>query len=84
VNSYYGEECLKVNRRFQNYAGLFEPVRFAAYSGFDGFDRPLANIDYVEADRALRLEMKGGHNQLFRLGRDSEIGSEYIIGGEYE
>jgi hypothetical protein len=33
ISTMYGQECLKVKKRFKNYAGAFEPIRYGAIKG---------------------------------------------------
>lgn len=79
VATFYGEECLKQNRKARKYAGIFEPIRTAA---FKRKGRPLtrfSDVNFQMDDLQVLLAVNGKSSRSYTLGGVEKMGSHYII-----
>ena len=77
ANSYYGQECLKLQKRNKKYAGLFEPIRFAAYLGI----KPLLTkgLTLLPVRNGLQVFQQKTLQQAFVFAPGSSLNSNFII-----
>ncbi len=81
VDSVFGRECLRLEKRLARFAGLFEPQRFAAYRGYPAFAAGIDRLDH-RAD-AGRLVIRAGEETVVEadLGAHPDFDSQFIIQG---
>lgn len=78
IATHYGDECLKIKKRNEKYAGLYEPVRTLAVKRNGA---PLNKISAVRFDsdrRVVEVDIEGV-TKTYQLEQDDQIGSAYLI-----
>lgn len=79
VESIYGPECLKVQKRSESYAGLFEPVRMMALLAESSARQAVQAIEYDAASESFSLIQADQQKQTFPLKPDSQMQSQFIM-----
>lgn len=78
ISTVYGQECLRVNKRFKKYAGVFEPIRATAMLGVKPFLVDTSSMSY-EKDSNM-LVFKNGDSIIHRYQTNNkDLESEFII-----
>jgi hypothetical protein len=78
ISTVYGDECLRVNKRFKKYAGVFEPIRQSAVLGVEPFLTDTSSMSY-ESDSNM-LVFKNGDSIIHRYQTNNkDLKSEFII-----
>ncbi|MEA3512449.1 MAG: hypothetical protein U9R37_02510, partial [Campylobacterota bacterium] len=78
TDTVYGKECLKVNKKFKKYAGTFEPVRYAAIKGVNGF-MDVTTFGLNDKRDMLNFKLDGSIKQSYSFVDDEKLNSNYII-----
>jgi len=79
TSTVYGDECLKLNKRNQRYAGLFEPVRTMAMLRKGRAANRFDEVVFDGDKGVVSLQVDGGPSLRVVSGNDEEIGSSYVI-----
>jgi hypothetical protein len=79
IESIYGQECLKLQKRTESYAGLFEPVRVMALQTGSESHKPVRAMEYDAANLRLTLIQAGQQQRTFPLKTDSTMQSQFIM-----
>ena len=79
VTTQFGNECLKLKKRNEKYAGLYEPARSLALKR-NG--QALSEFDVVSIDvdkRVLAVKASSAAEKKYSLVQDDQIGSSYVM-----
>lgn len=79
LESIYGQECLKLQKRAESYAGLFEPVRVMALQAGGESNKPVRAIEYDAVNQRLTLIQADQQQRTFPLKSDSTLQSQFIM-----
>lgn len=79
VESIYGPECLKLQKRSESYAGLFEPVRMMAMLPEGSSHRAIQTMKYDAANQSLSLIPADQQKRTFFLKSNPQMQSQFIM-----
>lgn len=79
IESIYGQECLKLQKRTESYAGLLEPVRVMALQAGSESHKPVRAMEYDAASKRLTLIQADQQKRAFPLNTDSTLQSQFIM-----
>lgn len=79
IKTAYGEECLKLRKKNRKYAGLFEPVRYAALKTVTSQPLKVTSLRYDEVNNSLMLLTGKNKSLTFKLVPNEKMKSQYTI-----
>jgi len=79
VNTVYGEECLKINKKYKKYAAYFEPIRYMALKGINRFTKKDQKLIFDAEKNQLILTHNNSLAATLSLSNNEEFKSQYII-----
>lgn len=79
IKTIYGEECLKVNRKYKKYAALFEPIRIRAMKGISAFSSKNSQMTFNVDSNELRFSHSGQDDINLSVGKNPKINSQFVI-----
>jgi hypothetical protein len=79
ISTHYGLECLKIKKRNENAAGLFEPTRTLALKLNERPASWITNVRFDPENRTVSLQEKDKPVKAYRLAQDDKTGSSYAI-----
>ncbi len=79
VESIYGPECLRLQKRSESYAGLFEPVRMMALLPESASHQAVLTMEYDADSQSLSLIQADQQKHTFLLKPDPQMQSQFIM-----
>ncbi len=79
VETIYGPECLKLQKRAESYAGLFEPVRMMALLPESASQQAVQSMEYDPDSQSLSLIQANQKKQTCSLKPDPQMQSQFIM-----
>lgn len=79
IDTVYGEECLKLKKKYKKYANLFEPIRMMALKGISGFSADFDSMKYDSQSKQLIFTGALQKQVVFALGKNEKLNSQFII-----
>jgi len=81
VNTQFGEECLKIQRKYKKYIGYFEPIRTKAIKGIPEFVGKDSNMHFNSKDKYISFKQNDQAELTLQLDQDSKLKSQFILKG---
>lgn len=79
IKTLYGEECLKVQRKYKKYAAFFEPIRIMTMKGISPFTTEGSRMSFDMSKKELSFKQAEQGEIKLALGNNPEIKSQFVI-----